>query len=162
MRPSTGRRNPYPQWSPKSARADCSTAFSTRKEPLTNAVKGEKASYVAYLQEIEVPSLADPLTDSAALNTLKHIYRRKVALEVTRARAEAEAERINAALQNGVQCTEAVGETVFTDLPAFSRMEPGDLSQKARISDVGTTLLAISKAQPGQILEPRKPSADTH
>ena len=151
--PRTGMVSPEIGQEPELLKAVFETS---EKEPLTSAVKGEKASYVAYLQEIEVPSLADPLTDSAALNTLKHIYRRKVALEATCARAKTEAERINAALQNGAQFTEAAGETVFTDLPAFSRMEPGDLNQKARISDVGTTLLAISKAQPGQILEPQK------
>lgn len=129
---------------------------TSAKEPLTGAVKGEKASYVAFLKEVEVPSLADPLKDNAALNTLKNIYRRKVALEATRARAEAEAERIHAALQNGVEFAEAAGATVFADLPAFSRMEPGDLNQKARISDVGTTLLAISKAQPGTMIPPQK------
>ncbi len=131
---------------------------TSAKEPLTGAVKGEKASYVAYLQEVEVPSLADPLKDNIALNTLKNIYRRKVALETTRVRAKAEAERINAALQNGTEFTAAAGKTVFTDLPAFSRMEPGELNQKARISDVGSTLLAVSKAQPGKVLEPLKTS----
>lgn len=131
---------------------------TSAKEPLTGAVKGGKASYVAYLQEIEVPSLDDPLKDNFALSTLKNIYRRKVALEATRARARTAAERINTALQNGVEFSEAAGETVFMDLPAFSRMEPGDLNQKVRISDVGSSLLAISRAQPGQILEPQKTS----
>lgn len=126
------------------------------KEPLTGAIKGDKASYVAYLQETEVPSLAVPSQDSAALNTLKNIYRRKVAMEKTMARADAEAARINAALQNGMDFAAAAAPVVFTDLPAFSRMEPGDLSQKARISDVGSTLLAISKAQTGRVLQPQK------
>ena len=129
---------------------------TSEKEPLTGAVKGEKGSYVACLLEVERPSLANPLKDRAALNSLKSIYRRKVALEKTRARAEAEAERINAALQNGIAFEEAAGKTVFSDLPAFSRMESGELNQKARVSDVGSTLLAISKAQPGKVLPPQK------
>ncbi len=129
---------------------------TTLKEPLTGAVKGDKASYVAYLNEVEVPFLADPLTDSAALGTLKNIYRRKVALENTRERAKLEAERINAELAKGVEFKDAAGKTEFVELSPFSRMEPGDLSQKARVSDVGSTLLVISKAQTGQILEPQK------
>ncbi|MDD3953021.1 MAG: peptidyl-prolyl cis-trans isomerase [Lentisphaeria bacterium] len=151
--PRNGMVNPEIGQEPELLKAVFETST---KEPLTGAVKGDKASYVAYLQEIEVPSLADPLKDHSALNTLKNIYRRKVALETTRVRAKEEAERINAALEKGIEFAEAAGKTVFTDLPAFSRMEPGDLNQKARISDVGTTLLAVSKAQPGQILEPQK------
>ena len=128
----------------------------TPKEPLTGAVKGEKASFVAYLLDVETPSLTDPYTDKAALNTLKQIYRRKLATEKTFAQAEAEAQRINSALAEGQEFAQAAGESKFQELEPFTRMNPGDLSQKARVSNVGSALLAISKAEPGQVLAPQK------
>ena len=129
---------------------------STLKEPITSAVKGERAAFVACLLEVEPPSLSDPYKDKNALNTLKNIYRRKLAAEKTLAQAEAEAQRINEALAEGQEFAQACGDSKFQELTPFSRMEPGDLSQKARISDVGSTLLALSKAEPGKVLAPQK------
>ncbi|NLZ63874.1 MAG: hypothetical protein GX902_08705 [Lentisphaerae bacterium] len=126
-------------------------------EPFTTAVKGTNASYLACLLEADPPYLAAPENDSASLNTIKSIYRRKVAMDACRKRAEAEAERINAALQeNGGDFEKAADKTTFTDLEAFGRFEPGDLQQKAQVSNIGTAMQAIAKAEVNTLLPPLK------
>ena len=132
---------------------------TSRTEPFTTAVKGTNASYLACLLEAEAPYLAAPEQDPASLNTLKSIYRRKVAMDACRKRAEAEAERISAALkENDGDFEKAAGQTTFTDLEAFGRFEPGDLQQKARVSDIGTAMQAVAKAEVNSLLPPLKTS----
>lgn len=138
-------------------RALLQAVFETSlKEPLTRAIKGEKASYLACLEEVVAPSLRNPELDSSALGTMKSIYRRKTAQQKAKERALLEKERIEKALSDGSEFNEAADKTIFSDLAPFSRMETEELSKTARLNDINASLQALSKAKVETILEPQK------
>jgi len=132
---------------------------ASAKYPLSNAVQGDKGSYVTCLLEIEAPRLRNPSDDERALNTMKSIYRREVAYVAAEKRAEEERDRINKELAKGLKF-EDVPETkeAFKPVNEFSRLESNEVSQTMQLRDVYGFLYNLPKEQVGTVLSPRRAS----
>lgn len=129
---------------------------ATDKTPLTSAVKGKKAAYVAYLLQATPGFLADPAKDAAAMDTLKRIFARHSAMQATQAKAQAEMTRVNAALQAGTELAKAADPLTFNELPPFGRMDANTINQKVMFSDLNGFISQVSKAKTGTLLAPLK------
>jgi len=133
---------------------------TTAKYPLSNAVQGDKGSYVACLLEIEAPRLRTPEEDARTLNTMKGIYRREIAYAAAEKRAEEIRTQINTELAEGKDFASAAGaKAVFQDAKEFSRLESNEVSQTMQLRDVYGFLYNLPKEKVGTVLAPRRASS---